>query len=289
MHGYYAFDNTDTGYQYAPTYNWIEIAPNLGGNGTSVGLSDYNRYQDDVVIMPLPFPFIYYGKTFTEMSVCSNGWISMGRTDLRHYRNWTLPSPGTPDNMIAVYWDDLEIKSSASGVYWWHDTANHRLVIEWDNMANTVTGVTETFQVILDDPAYLAGDTGDGVITMNYKDITATDNETGYATVGIQNEDRDDAVLYTYWNLYPRGATTVSDGSSITFRTVVPQAQGIIKGEVTNALNGNPIDGATINILNTGLNILTAQDGKYQSSLVVGTYGLAVTILLSRRTRPTAW
>ena len=143
-------------------------------------------------------------------------------------------------------------------------------------MANAVTGVTETFQVILDDPAYVAGDSGDGIITMNYENITATDNETGYATVGIQNEDRDDAVLYTYWNLYPRGAVTISGGSSITFRTVVPQAQGILKGEVTNAFNGVPVDGATINVLNTGLNVITAEDGKYQGSLVVGTYGLAV-------------
>ena len=48
LHGYYAFDNTDTGYQYAPTYNWVEIAPYSGGSGTSVGLTDYNRWQDDV-------------------------------------------------------------------------------------------------------------------------------------------------------------------------------------------------------------------------------------------------
>ncbi len=276
-HGYYAFDNTDTGYGYAPTYNWVEISPERGGSGSPVNLRDFGRWEDDVVIMPLPFPFTYYGQTFTEISVCSNGWLSMGGTDQRLYRNWTLPSLGTPDNMIAVYWDDLYDRGLQSGVFSWYDSINNRLIIEWDNMANGVNnGISETFQVILQDPAYGAGDSGDGIITMNYKDITPTDQETGYATVGIQNEDRDDAVLYTYFNLYPRGSVTVTDGRSITYRTVIPQAQGIIKGAVTNVAGGGPIDGATINVVGRNLNLISAGDGNYQGSLVVGTYDVAV-------------
>jgi len=111
-HGYYAFDNTDTGYEFVPGYDWVEISPGSGGQGASVGLTDYDRYQDDVVIMDLPFPFTYYGKTFTELSVCSNGWIAFGRTDNRQYRNWAIPTPAAPDNMVAVYWDDLALVGS---------------------------------------------------------------------------------------------------------------------------------------------------------------------------------
>ncbi len=276
-HGYFAFDNTDTGYELAPTYDWVEISPSSGGSGTSVGLTDYSEYEDDVVIMDLPFAFTYYGQTFTKMSVCSNGWISMGGTDLRHYRNWTLPSLGTPDNLIAVYWDDLLIQSGDSGIYYWFDAANHRLIVEWDNVANSVTGVSETFQVILEDPTFNAGDTGDGIITMNYQDVTATHSETGYATVGIQNEDRNDAVLYTYYNLYPAGAATLAANRSITFRTVIPQAQGTLAGNVTNAANGDPIEGATIRVLGNGLSLLTSAAGHYQTGVTVGTYDVAVT------------
>jgi Peptidase family C25/Propeptide_C25/FlgD Ig-like domain/Carboxypeptidase regulatory-like domain len=275
-HGYFAFDNTDLGYPLAPVYDWVEISPESGGSGVSVGLTDYDRFEDDVVIMDMPFPFTYYGKTFTKMSVCSNGWISMGGTDLRHYRNWTLPSPGTPDNLIAVYWDDLKIQASNSGVFYWHDEANHRFIIQWDNLANSWTGVVETFQVILQDPAYGAGDTGDGVITMNYQDVNPTHSETGYATVGIQNEDRDDAVLYTYFNLYPGGAAPVTDNRSITFRTVIPQAQGTLRGTVTNVANGGPVQGATVNILGYGLSLMSSETGQYQTGLTVGTYDVAV-------------
>ncbi|MCB1184874.1 carboxypeptidase regulatory-like domain-containing protein [bacterium] len=275
-YGYYAFDDTDTGWGQAPTSAWIEISPDLGGSGTSVGLTDYDRYSDDVVILDLPFPFTYYGETFTRISVCSNGWFSFGATDLRHYRNWHLPSPGTPDNMVAVYWDDLEIKPSGSGVWWWHDTANDRLVIEWHNMANAVTGATETFQAVLVDPAADAGDTGDGVIVMNYQTVTPTDSQTGYATVGIQNGERDDAVLYTYWNAYPVAAAPLVAGRSIAFRTVAALPQGQLSGTVTCAGNGAPVDGAQVHVIGAGKSTLSSLDGSYGTSLNVGAYAVAV-------------
>ncbi|MDX2473134.1 MAG: C25 family cysteine peptidase [Candidatus Krumholzibacteria bacterium] len=275
-YGYYAFDDTDTGYARAPVYDWVEIAPDAGGAGSEVGLQDFGRWQDDVLTMDLPFPFTYYGKVHTKLSVCSNGWISFGGTDQRLYRNWTLPSPGTPDNLVAVYWDDLYVQASNSGIYQWYDAANHQLIIEWDNVANGVTDVPETFQVILTDPAYSAGDTGDGILTMNYQSITQTDHETGYGTVGIQNESRDDAVLYTYFNLYPGGAAPLGAGRSINFRTIVPQVQGKLQGIVTNALGGAPIDGATVSVIGGSVNLFSDISGAYQGGLSIGTYDVAV-------------
>jgi len=278
-HGYYAFDNTDTGYEFAPTYNWVEIAPTSGGMGTSVGLSDYDRYDDDVVVVDLPFTFNYYGKPFDNLSICSNGWIAFGATNIRSYRNWTLPSAGTPDNMIAAFWDDLYIRSSNSGIYSWYDEAGHRLIIQWDNVGtayNMSGDQDETFQIILDDPAFNAGDTGDGIITINYQDVNLTDSETGYHTTGIQNEDRTDAVLYSYYNMHPGGAAPLADGRSITFRTVIPQAQGTLSGTITNVGNGQVVDGATVSVLGTGLSLLSTVDGHYQTGLTIGTYNLAV-------------
>jgi hypothetical protein len=101
-HGYYAFDTTDTAYPYHPTYSWIEIDPALGGSGTAIPLTDYGWEQDDTEILALPFAFTYYGETFDKISVCSNGWLAMGATSLRNYRNWTLPCAGSPDAMICA-------------------------------------------------------------------------------------------------------------------------------------------------------------------------------------------
>lgn len=276
-HGYYAFDNTDTSYDYAPTYDWVEIDPGLGGSGSSVGLTDYSRYNDDVRTINLPFDFDYYGKTFDKISICSNGWVSMGQTYVRHYRNWTIPSPGGPDNMIAVFWDDLYLQSGTGGVFYWHDVANNRFIIEWSQVRNYVNGVTETFQVMLYDPAHTTGDTGDGVIVAQYHTVNQVDWENGYATAGIQNEDRDDGLLYTYWNEYPGGGATLQAGRAIEYRTVEAQASGVLKGTVTNASGGgNAVDGATISILGSGRSFMTAVNGLYQGGVPIGTYDVAV-------------
>nr|MEE4269068.1 C25 family cysteine peptidase [Candidatus Krumholzibacteria bacterium] len=276
-YGYYAIDNTDVGYIGAPVYDWVEIDPGLGGAGTFLGLTDYDRYDDDTRTISLPFSFDYYGQNFDEISICSNGWIAMGQTYLRHYRNWTIPSPGGPDNMIAVFWDDLYQVSGTGGVYYWHDVANHRFIVEWSRVRNYYNNVTETFQVMLYDPAYEAGDTGDGLIVAQYHTVNQSDWENGYATAGIQNEDRDDGVLYTYWNEYPGGGAPLESGRAIAYRTVLAQAQGQIKGEVTNAsAGGQPIDGATVSIVGSSRIFSTAADGGYQGGVPVGTYDVAV-------------
>jgi len=276
-YGYYAFDNTDTDYSYAPVYDWLEIDPGLGGAGASVGLTDFGRYQDDTRTIDLPFPFSYYGQNFDNISVCSNGWLAMGATYLVHYRNWTIPSPGSPDNMIAPFWDELYLQSGTGGVYSWYDAANHRFIVEWSRLRNYTGNVLETFEVILYDPSYYPTDTGDGMIVFQYDTVQQIDSENGYATVGIQNETRDDGVLYTYWNQYPGGAAHLMAGRAIAFLPMVQSVTGILLGEVTNnSGGGTPIEEARISVLGTGRVLQTGADGHYQGNVPIGQYNIAV-------------
>ncbi|MBK7770065.1 MAG: hypothetical protein IPI48_05905 [bacterium] len=134
--GYYAFDNGDLGYGQAPVYEWVEIDPALGGPGQSVGLTDFAIYSDDTRVVDLPFPFTYYGRDFSKISVCSNGWLAMGATYQRHYRNRTLPAVESPEDMVCVYWDELYAVSGDGGVFTWYDAVNHRFIIEWRRMRN---------------------------------------------------------------------------------------------------------------------------------------------------------
>jgi hypothetical protein len=136
--GYYAFDNGDLGYGQAPVYEWVEIDPALGGPGQSVGLTDFAIYSDDTRVVDLPFPFTYYGRDFSKISICSNGWFAMGATYQRHYRNRTLPAVESPEDMVCVYWDELYAVSGDGGVFTWYDAVNHRFIIEWRRMRNEV-------------------------------------------------------------------------------------------------------------------------------------------------------
>jgi len=276
-YGYYAFDNTDIGYAHTPVYDWIEIDPGQGGAGTSVGLTDFGRYQDDTKAIDLPFPFTYYGQNFDNVSICSNGWIGMGACYLVHYRNWTIPSPGSPDNMIAPFWDDLYLQSGTGGVFSWYDVANHRFIIEWSQLRHYSGNVLETFEVILYDPSYYPTDTGDGKIVFQYDTIQQRDSETGYATVGIQNEERTDGVLYTYWNRYADGAATLAAGRAITFVPMVPSVTGVLLGEITNnSGGGTPIEEARVTVLGTARVLQSDADGHYQGNVPIGEYCLAV-------------
>lgn len=273
---YYAFDNNDAGYGQAPVYSWVEIDPSQGGPGTSVGLTDFAIYSDDTKVIDLPFTFRYYGRDFDRISICSNGWIAMGATWQRHYRNRALPAYEAPDDMVCVYWDEMYIASGDGGVFTWYDAANHRLVIEWRRMRNEVSAAIETFQAILLDPAHESGDTGDGVIVMQYQTVNQVDSLEGYSTVGIQSRSQDAALQYTYWNAYAGGAAPLQAGRAIAFRTVEAQIMGQVAGSVTNAsAGGAPVTGATITVLGSGRTAQTA-GGLYQRSVPVGTWNVAV-------------
>ncbi len=275
-HGYYAFDNTDTSWPQAPSYEWIEIDPAIGGGGTSLGLNDFAIYSDDTKTIDLPFAFRYYGQEFAKISICSNGWFAFGTTYQRHYRNWTLPAPGVPDNMVCVYWDEVYMAAGDGGVFTWYDAANHRFVIEWRRMRNEIGGAIETFQAVLLDPAYEAGDTGDGIIVMQYETVNQVDSLNGYATVGIQNATRDDCMLYTYWNAYAPGAAQLAAGRAIRFATVQAQAQGWLEGQVTAAGSGDPLPGAVVSLVGAGRSLAANAAGSYGGSAPVGTWDVAV-------------
>ncbi|HPF71683.1 MAG TPA: C25 family cysteine peptidase, partial [Candidatus Krumholzibacteria bacterium] len=270
-YGYYAFDDTDAAWTQAPVYDWVEIDPAAGGSGTFLGLTDYAIYSDDTRTVDLPFAFRYYGQDFAKISICSNGWFSFGTTYQRHYRNRTLPAPGTPDNLVAVYWDEVYQVSGDGGVFTWYDAANHRYVIEWRRMRNEVSAALETFQAVLYDPAYGAGDTGDGMILMQYQTVNAVDSTEGYATVGIQDEALGDAVLYTYWNAYTPGSTPIAAGRAILFTTFEAQVQGQLLGTVTNAsAGGAPLPGAVVSVVGAGRSLMTAANGAYAGGVPVG-------------------
>jgi hypothetical protein len=140
----------------------------------------------------------------------------MGSTYLTLYRNWNIPGAEAPAWMIAPMWDDL-YEYQDNKVYHWFDAAGHRYVVQWSRLTNWNGWGTENFEVILYDPAYHPTVTGDGVIVFQYDMFNNTDWEQHYCTVGIENGDRDDGLMYSYYNLYSAGAAPIASGRAIKF------------------------------------------------------------------------
>ncbi|MBI5060481.1 hypothetical protein HZB60_11955 [candidate division KSB1 bacterium] len=245
-YGYYAYDNTETQPAgIASTYSWIEIAPGLGGSGTSFNWDDQLEDGDDYGVLTLPFTARMYGQTFvpSQITVCDNGWLAFGNYAMWDYRNYRMGTPIGPPYMVAAYWDDLEVQSGGNmNVFYYYDPANHWYVVEW--LARTqYTNVTENFEVIIYDPAYYPSVTGDCKIKVQYQTVNlsanSNTNDNDYASIGIQDGDHAVGLDYYYWNellsLHP-GAATIAAGRSIMYTT---DATGQLNPIVTvNTPNG---------------------------------------------------
>jgi subtilisin family serine protease len=163
-YGYSWKDSDEVG---GPTFNWIEIS----GTGTAAMTTG-----DDSNAGPFPigFAFDYYGTDFTTFRVCSNGWLSFTST-LTSYTNTAIPSASAPLNMLAPFWDDLNLSAAGSGDIYYQNVGGN-LVVQYNNVMRYGTTTPVTFQVIL---------TPSGHITYQYLNLSTA--LTNSCTVGMQN------------------------------------------------------------------------------------------------------
>lgn len=253
-YGYYAFDNTDTSTELAPTYDWVGIDPDHGGQGTDLGLSDFGWEQDDTKAISLPFDFGYYGTSYNQVSICSNGWLAMGETPVNFYRNYPLPAPHSAGALIAPFWDNLN-QTGNKRVYTWHDETNHRFIVQWYDMPNHFSSAVNNFEVILLDPEFYPTSTGDGKILFQYEQVGNTDSRDGYATVGIQNMDRSVGLTYSYWNQNTPGSTALASGRAILFTPMVHFAMpslSVTPGSISTTLASGTETTEYLHLANNG-------------------------------------
>ena len=226
-YGYYIYDSNDIDYDLAPDYNWIDISSGLGTNLNLSNSGDGNwSGNGPLETVNLPFTFRFYGVDYNQMTVCTNGWISLGSTTSEAFRNYPIPGAGGPSPMIAAFWDDLE--TGNNGDVFVYNT-NEYVIVQWDNMRTNWASSSETFQVILYNDSALPY--GDNSIKIQYDDFNNTSVGSfssyppihgSYATIGIENHLATDGLQYSYNNNYPTAAMTLSDNKAIYITTQAP-------------------------------------------------------------------
>jgi len=241
-YGYWAYDDTDTASGRAPVYNWFEIGP--GGPGSLI--TAITNQDAAVTTLPLPFTFKYYGQDYDSISVCSNGFLAMGRTAYRFGNNTTaIPDTSGPAAMIAPLWCDLD-PSLAGNIYQYYDAQNHRWIVEFYDVAYyNQTNNRYTFQTILYDPLYYPTQTGNGEIQFIYQ----TFNPLSLVTVGIENLAQTIGIQYMRNNVYATTSAFLSSGRAVKFTTLAPTNltspwvalnNGVINDSVGGNNNGMP-------------------------------------------------
>ncbi len=258
-YGYYIYEESDDDRfaDFRPTYNWIELDPEFGGHGAV-----YDSLPDDSVhTMNLPFTFTYYGRDFNDLTICSNGWISFINTWMFNFRNWNLPSLLGPHTLVAPFWEDLvgELNGGARdplNIYTRYDENEGRFIIQWSRVVARTSDAdhTETFEVILYDPAVHPTTTGDGIIDFQYLDFALVDfNEGNYASIGMEDWNHYRGLQVTFAGQYDDAITPLTGGRALRISTETPDpylSTGDETAELPTAfgLNGvypNPFNSTT--------------------------------------------
>ncbi len=204
---YFAYDDVDTFYTACPEFEWVEI----NGVGTRLTLSDD---QTVVITLPTSFgPFRWYGQNYTQLSICGNGWVGLGSTTSSAYSNTELPATSLPP-AVFLNWDDL-YPPTGGGVWYWHDAANRRFIVEWDSVAYYSNRTTfEKNQVIFYDTSQAAPD-GNCRVKVQY----LSNNGMSSSTVGSQDPSRTVAIQALFNGNYHRAAAPVTAGRAILYST----------------------------------------------------------------------
>jgi hypothetical protein len=228
-YGYYAYDNTDAIFENSPTYSWIELNPSRGGNGTTVGISG-----DDMTLRKLfGIRARHYGFHGDSASICTNGWLGIGRTTLQVYSNQQIPSTSFVPGGIAGLWDDLTI--SGTGTCWYRSDANQRFICEWDSVPTLGGSYCGTFEIIVTDTSLtpLTANTRDSEIILQWKSVGSIAS----TTVGQQNQAMSVGLNCFYNGTYDPMMAPLTGGRATKFTTDPPRLKsGVEVGPVFSNL-----------------------------------------------------
>lgn len=111
---------------------------------------------DDIhsAALNIGFNFDFYGTTYTQFVIGSNGYIALGATLaglFSVYNSPAIPSVNNPNNIVAAFWEDLNPAIGGKIEYYRAGTAPNRVLIvnfievpHYNNLLNPVT-----FQIVL--------------------------------------------------------------------------------------------------------------------------------------------
>jgi hypothetical protein len=225
---YYAYDDSDTLYPAHPTYEWVEV----NAVGTPITFAHHNSVV--LVTLPASFgPLKFYGERLTQISVSADGWVSPGNHRYANAQNVPLPDPNNPQGMVCANWTDLYPvvgDSGAGRVYYYHDSANHRFIVEYDSVRYRSNTTRDKFEVVFFDTT-VATYSGDNAILVQY--LTAN----GYAnsTIGIEDIAETTAIQAFHKGEYHRACSPLAPGRAILYTTDAPLGAGVADGSGTSA------------------------------------------------------
>jgi len=196
-YGYRIFDSNDVG---GLPFEWNSIS----GTGSALSLGD-----DATSTVTLPWPIEFYGASFTQLTVSSNGVVFAGASGSTSYSNQPLPSFAY--GAVCGHWDDLNPNSGGT-VY--VQALVDRYVVEYAAVSYYGGGGTINVQIQVLDPSAYPSQTGDAQWIVYYNSGSRASE-----TIGIQNPAGTDGITYLYNGTYDVHASPVSSSIALLMTT----------------------------------------------------------------------
>jgi subtilisin family serine protease len=164
-----------------PEFVWEDLAES-GTEITAWEATGSSSPDDDGQFGPiaLDFEFPFYGESKRRLYVNTNGVLAFEPFDVPGYRDDPIPTPVSPNGLIAPFWGDLDAKSG-SACYYLADST--RVVVQFDDWGFYEASWRATFQAEL---------RKNGTILFRYlktdwpSDATTIGIESPYGDAGLQ-------------------------------------------------------------------------------------------------------
>lgn len=205
--------------QYEVTFPTYPTSPSYT-TGTVIPSSDDATHGP----FNIGFSFTYFGNTYTQFYVGSNGWIGFSSGQTTGYTAAFIPNAGSPLNAILADWEDLLPGSSNIRYTTTGTSPNRKLIVSFNQVPHYGCNTNlHTFQFVLSE--------GSNVIDINYsaKPLCGSNN----ATAGLISTSSSTVV--------PVGGKNASQWSvtnySVRFTPASPETTFSLKGTYyTNSL-----------------------------------------------------
>lgn len=180
------------GYSLTRTNNPGAFQTIAGASGVT-NLTPMLPIDDAAFTVALPFSFSAYGSSYSQVSICTNGFLLLGPNAATDFTNLDLTGPMASASaavrnnpLLAPYWNDMFFfgapNTGALLTLTRSSGSNQQFVIQWNQVGyfdGTVTQLA-TFQTILQD---------DGTIFYVYNDVNGPTGGAngGNSTIGIRD------------------------------------------------------------------------------------------------------
>jgi hypothetical protein len=170
---------------------------NISGTGTAA----LTNTDDGTAVLTLPFPFRFYGTSYTSLCASANGVIAFGGCPVNDFTNLDLTAQTPPGDLplIAPFWMDLTFAVPGAGGVVYQTLGNpgsRQFVVQWSNTFALNSPGALNFQVVLQETS--------NVILFQYQSVdngSASVTDGASATVGIRgagSQSNNDRIQWSY-------------------------------------------------------------------------------------------